>query len=44
MEALNFFKFRGRKEKKIFELLNLLDELEDVQKVYANINLEKTNI
>ncbi len=39
-----FLNLEGEKKKKIFELLNLLDELEDVQKVYANINLEKTNI
>ena len=39
-----FLNLEGEKKEKIFELLNLLDELEDVQKVYANINLEKANI
>ena len=38
--ALDYLKFDKEKTKKILETFNLLEDLDDVQKIFTNVNLE----
>ena len=38
--ALDYLKFDKEKTKKILDTFNLLEDLDDVQKIFTNVNLE----
>ena len=41
--ALNYLNLNNEQSKKIIEIFNMLEELDDVQNVFTNANLEKLN-
>ena len=42
--AINYLKFNKEQSKKMIEVLNALEELDDVQNIFTNANLENLNM
>ena len=40
MQPLNYLNLTNEQSKKVVDILNSLEELDDVQKIFTNVNLE----